>query len=355
MSEPLALYPVIMCGGSGTRLWPASRASRPKQFLPLLGERSLFQETVLRVAPLAKGEGSVVVVAGVAHERLVIDQLGEIGVTATIILEPEPRDSAPAMGAAAVWITGQDPDGIAVFVASDHHIPDAAAFRDAASQAAIEAHSGKIVTLGVYPSTPSPAFGYIRPKGPGLAAVDAFVEKPDAETAAGYVASGYLWNSGNFIVGAQVLIDEINAHTPDILVAVREGLPTGAKGAVIRLGPRFRHAPRISIDYAVMERTARASVLPIAFAWSDVGSWDAVAELGLGARGKAATVDAPGCLVCAPEGVLVAVVGLPNIAVIVEHGVVLVCDLAQAQSVKALVDQVRTISPSHLDPGGPPE
>ena len=202
------LYPVIMCGGSGTRLWPASRPSLPKQFIPLAGNRSLFQETAERVVSLAAG-ADLIVVAGLSHRDAIQSQLDEIGISATIILEPEGRDSAAAMAAAALWTTRRDPDAINLFVASDHHIPHGEEFRDAVREAIVGAEEGRIVTLGVVPTEPSSAYGYIAPEGPSLSAVAAFVEKPDATTAQRYISEGYLWNSGNFIVQSKVLVQEI--------------------------------------------------------------------------------------------------------------------------------------------------
>lgn len=347
------LYPVIMCGGAGTRLWPASRPSRPKQFIPLAGNRSLFQDTVLRVAGLAEGGGALIVVGGVAHRGWIVDQLEEIGVAAQVLLEPEPRDSAAAMAAAAVWTTRRDPAGINAFVASDHHIPDDEAFRAAVSIAAQEAAQDRIVTLGVKPTAPSSAYGYIRPDGPGLAPVEAFVEKPDTETAARHVAAGYLWNSGNFITGAATLLDELRTHAPAVEAAARAALPDDTR-SIITLTSAFSAAPKISIDYAVMENTRRASVLPVDFAWSDLGAWDAIRASGEGDFGMHILEDAEGCLVRAPEGVIVAALGVRNLAIVAERDAILVCDIDRAQEVKRVVERVRTTAPQHLDFIAPP-
>lgn len=345
----MTIYPVIMCGGAGSRLWPASRPGRPKQFLALAGPRSLFQETVLRVAPLGEGGGKLIVVAGTGHADPIAAQLAEIGVTATVMLEPEARDSAPAMAAAAAFIEARDPEGVAAIIASDHHIPDAEAFRAAVRAAAVEAARGRIVTLGVTPTEPSSAYGYIHPSGPGLSAVSRFVEKPDTATAAGYVAQGFLWNSGNFIVAARTLMEELTGHAPGIALAARAALPGKDTGPVIRLTDAFRDAPKISIDYAVMEKSARTSVLPVDFAWSDLGAWDAVRATGAGAAGTHVAVDSEGCLVRAPDGVAVATLGVSNLAVIVEPDAVLVCDLSRAQAVKTVVDRIKAKAPEHAD------
>lgn len=345
----MTTYPVIMCGGAGSRLWPASRPGRPKQFLALAGPRSLFQETVLRVAPLTEDGGGLIVVAGTGHADSIAAQLAEIGVRATVVLEPAARDSAPAMAAAAALIEARDPDGVAAIIASDHHIPDAEAFRAAVRTAAIEAARGRIVTLGVTPTEPSSAYGYIHPSGPGLSPVSRFVEKPDTASAAGYLAEGFLWNSGNFIVAARTLMEELDAHAPDIARAARAALPDAGTGTVVRLTDAFREAPKISIDYAVMEKSNRTSVLPVAFEWSDLGAWDAVRATGTGAAGTHVAVDSEGCLVRAPDGVAVATLGVSNLAVIVEPDAVLVCDLSRAQAVKTVVDRIKIEAPGHAD------
>ena len=343
------IYPVIMCGGSGTRLWPASRPSLPKQFIPLAGNRSLFQETVSRVATLAQG-GKLVVVGGVNHRAAIQAQLDEIGVSAVILLEPEGRDSSAAMAAAALWTAERSPDAVNLFVASDHHIPDDSAFRAAVAIAASAASEGRIVTLGVVPTEPSSAYGYIAPSGPGLSEVSAFVEKPDAETAKRYIADGYLWNSGNFIVRSDVLVEEIQRRATAVSEAVRSGLNQAhADGDCFTLGSGFLAAPKISIDYAVMEKTKRASVLPVQFSWSDLGAWDSVHASGEGDVGLHIFEDSEGCLVRACDGVMVAAIGLRDVGIIVERDAVLVTDLKKSQDVKKVVERLRKLSPQHLD------
>jgi mannose-1-phosphate guanylyltransferase/mannose-6-phosphate isomerase len=346
----LAIYPVIMCGGSGTRLWPASRPAHPKQFLPLVGARSMFQETVLRVAGL-EGATEVVVVAGLAHRALIEAQLSEIGKTAAVLLEPEARDSAAAMAAACAWIEARDPQGMAVVVSADHHIPDDAAFRAAVLSAVEGARQGLIVTLGVRPDAPSSAYGYISPGAPAgpVWTVDAFVEKPDAETARGYITSGYLWNSGNFVTPAGLLLAELDAFESAISAAARKAVASahGAPGESQLLGEAFVTAPKISIDYAVMEKTKAAAVLPVEFAWSDLGAWDSVwaasprDEAGNAIRGEALALSAQDCLVRAPAGTQVTLIGVKDLAVVVNQGQVLVCNLSASQQVKTAVDQLK--------------
>jgi mannose-1-phosphate guanylyltransferase/mannose-6-phosphate isomerase len=347
----VAIFPVILCGGSGTRLWPASRPARPKQFLDLVGEFSLFQDTVRRVESLAAGGGQLIVVAGKDHEAFVLDQLATIGVKATVLLEPAGRDSAPAMAAAAQVIARGSPDGVALFVASDHHIPDGEAFRAAALEGFEAAQAGRIVTFGVRPTEPSSAYGYICPEHGGLSPVRRFVEKPDRATAQSYLKEGYLWNSGNFMVAASTLLQEMDAYAPDILASVSRALPADPLPEVIRLSEAFIDARKVSIDYAVLERSRHVSVLPVGFSWSDLGAWDAVASTGSGSRGVWVGQDGDSCLVRAAEGMVVATAGVTNLAIIAEHDAVLVCTLDRAQEVKGLVERLAEISPSHIQKG----
>lgn len=334
-----------MCGGSGTRLWPASRPDRPKQFIPLVGDRSSFQETALRVAPL----GELVIVAGVSHRAFLEEQLAAVGLTGSLILEVEGRDSAAAMAAAAAFVQGKDPDGICVFVAADHHIPDHDTFREACRIGVSEAGRGRIVTLGVRPTWPATAYGYIEAASPEAAVspVRAFVEKPDAATAQAYIDRGFLWNSGNFIAGATTLLGEIEAFIPDVARAARDGVLAGERdGAALTLGQAFLKAPKISIDFGVMEKTAKASVAPVAFAWTDIGAWDAVRAASPrdadGNAGPGMFIDARNNLVRSSGAV--ALVGVEGLAVIVESGAVLVADLAKAQAVKAVGEAMKSAS-----------
>ena len=346
----MALFPVIMCGGAGTRLWPASRPTRPKQFIALAGNRSLFQDTVERVAELALDGGRLLIVGGAAHADVIADQLAEIGVEAQVLLEPAARDSAAAMAAAAAWIQRRDPEGIAAFVASDHYVTDPAAFRQAVKACREPARAGRIVTLGVKPTLPSPAYGYIRPAGPGLSPVLSFHEKPERAMASRFIADGYLWNSGNFIVKAAVLMDELETHAPTVKAAAIAALPPPTTHPTTQhLGKVFTSAPRISIDYAVMEQTDKASVLAIDFDWSDLGSWDAIADSGEGSTGVHILQDSERVLTRAPDGVVVAALGVSDLAIVVEPDAVLVCNIERSQEVKGLVERIGAISPRHLD------
>ncbi len=327
-SQTLAIIPVIMCGGAGSRLWPASTRQRPKPFLDLIGDTDLFSATVERLVPLLEPGSDLIIVAGETHQAVISQALAGLGRTARLILEPEGRDSGPAMAAAAVEARRLDPEAVIAVVASDHHVPDAEDFRRAVRIAAGAAQSGRIVTLGVTPAWPSSAFGYIAP-GPGDAdgvrPIEAFVEKPAPDLAADYIARGYLWNSGNFIVRADVLAAEIGRFEPAMLVAAEAAVHGGRDvGGAWRLSDAFRAAPKISIDYAVMEKTDRTSVLAVDFDWSDIGGWDAVIAAGGTDRGEALRLDAGGGLIRAGDGMSVAVIGVSDLIVVAEGGQVLV-------------------------------
>jgi mannose/cellobiose epimerase-like protein (N-acyl-D-glucosamine 2-epimerase family)/mannose-1-phosphate guanylyltransferase len=297
---------------------------------------------------LATDGGKLVVIGGLAHHDIILKQLEEVGLEAEILLEPQPRGSAAAMAAAAAWVVRSDPEGIVAFVASDHYIPDDTAFRQSVIQAAESAREGKIVTLGVKPSEPSAAYGYIRPANPGLSPVETFREKPDNRTAAAYIKAGCLWNSGNFIVAANVLLSELKVYAPAVEAAASASLPISVS-SIQTLGDVFIDAPKISIDYALMEKTRLAWVLPVDFSWSDLGAWDAVCASGEGSLGAHIFEDADHCIARAPDGVLVAALGVTNLAIIVEPDAVLVCALDRSQEVKRVVERIRSASPSHLD------
>lgn len=350
------VFPVILCGGSGTRLWPASRPERPKQFLPLLGELSIFQDTVLRMRRL-KGARDPVIVAGRAHLDTIRRQLAEIGQGGFVITEPEGRDSAPAIAAAASWIAGQGPGAIAVVVAADHHIPDADAFCLAAETAVAAAGEGAIVAFGVKPSQPATGYGYIEPgdqlSTPGAHKVRRFVEKPPAEIARAYVEAGYLWNSGNFVFRADRLLAELAEFAPELAATVKDACASAEAGVDgMQLGADFLSCPKISIDYAVMEKTRHAAVVPVDYAWSDLGSWLAIHEASDrdGAenafRGATAAHGSRACLIRSATEQLVSVVGLDRVAVVVEPDAILVCALDSSQEVKGLVDKLKTKSRS---------
>jgi len=342
------LYPVVMCGGAGTRLWPASQTARPKQFLRLTGTRTMFQQTMQRVAALANARP--IVIGNIQHADAIESQLADIGLEATVLLEPCVRDSAPAVAAAVVAIAQEDPDGIAVVVASDHYIPDEAAFREAVLAAAEAARAGQIVTLGVRATHASTAYGYIKP---GSAAetlvlpVEAFVEKPGPAKAATYVDAGYLWNSGNFIFAIDTMLNEFDRHAPLVADAAKRAVRDGERdGQVLRLAASFETAPKISLDYAVMEKTDRAAVRPVDFFWSDLGAWDAVHSAcakdatNNTVSGDCTLVNSERCFVRNETDVPVAAIGVSDLAIIAEPSGILVCDLSASQAVKGVAEKL---------------
>lgn len=346
----MSLYPVIMCGGSGVRLWPLSRPERPKPFARVLGgSLTLFQETAQRAAPL----GPLLVIAGADHGGLIREQLAELGLSADVLLEPEPRDSAPAMAAAAIHLLRRDEEAVMVVLAADHHVPDAAAFRDSVTGAAPFSRAGRIVTLGIAPTFPSTAYGYIRPgRGETVRVVDAFIEKPDATRAAALISEGCLWNSGNFIVPATTLVYELGRLAPEVLEAAEAAVETASGPPDGRLlGEVFRTAPKISIDYAVMEKTSRGMVAAAGFAWSDVGAWDSVHALsdrddqGNLLQGQVVAEGVQGSYLRAEDGVQAVVVGLSGVAVVADAGRVLVAPLGDSPAVKRGVERLQALGP----------
>jgi mannose-1-phosphate guanylyltransferase/mannose-6-phosphate isomerase len=344
------IVPVLLAGGSGTRLWPVSRDAMPKQFLPLMSDRSTYQQALLRVA------GGLfappIVVTASDFRFFARRQAEDVGIEATIMLEPERRDSAPAIAAATVLALQRDPQAVVMTLAADHVILDLDLFH-AACRAGYEAASAShIVTFGLRPFEPRTSYGYIRPGAAlgidGVRAVAAFVEKPDAATACRYVAEGYLWNSGNFVFRADTLLSELKRHEPDIAAAAEAAVAQATTDLdFFRLGPAaFSAAPRKSIDYAVMEKTDRAAVVEGRFRWSDIGSWDAVYAVsehdadGNALHGPAVARDARGCLVHA-EGRMTAVLGVEDIVVVTTPDAVLVLPRCRAEEVKELVAELK--------------
>lgn len=346
-----------MCGGIGTRLWPMSRPSRPKQFVPFFDNVSLFSSTVRRVIGIEDYK-RLIVVTGSDQLDWVEDQLEQIGVTADIVLEPEGRDSAPAVAAAAVHIQRLDPDGIAVITASDHHIPDGDHFAREIGKALDVARQSRIVTLGIQPTEPSSAYGYIKPAQTSgdVADVDMFVEKPDIETASDYINEGYLWNSGNFIAKAETLVQEFERQDPDVLKPVILAYETAlVAGDVIQLGDAFREARKISVDFSIMEGTKLASVLKSDLQWSDVGAWNAVHavqaadDAGNTTLGDTFLFESKNCNIRTTDNRLVVLSNVSDINVVVDDDVILVSDLKQSQAVKEVVDRLKADGHSKLD------
>jgi len=350
------IIPLIMCGGAGTRLWPASREVHPKQFLPLFGPRSTFQDTLLRVSDAALFDRPVVI-TNTTYRFMVQEQLAEIGVQADILLEPMRRDSGPAIAAGAEFAQIRDGDAVVLALAADHVVRDTAAFIAACREGLVAADTGRIVMFGVQPDRPAVEYGYISPGEPvsgNVRLVAKFVEKPDPSTAAQYVAAGYLWNSGNFMFRAGVLLDEYRSVDADSMEAVGAAVDKAGRDLdFVKLEPEaFAKAKAISIDYAVMEKTLHAAVVPVACGWSDVGSWHAVWELsgkdshGNAAQGAAVFEDSRNCNVSTDKA-LVALEGVDDLVVVATQDAVLVSRQKDANGLKRLVARLKTVAP-HL-------
>jgi mannose-1-phosphate guanylyltransferase/mannose-6-phosphate isomerase len=347
-TDSILIIPVIMCGGAGTRLWPASRESTPKQFMPLFGDLSTFQDTILRVGAADLFDKPIVVTH--ADFRFVVaEQLRALGVVADIVLEPVRRDSAPAVAVAALLAAQRSRDAIVLVLAADHAVSDKDAFASTCRTALTAAQAGHIVTFGIAPTSPATSYGYLA-KGKALSdgttfVLDAFVEKPNSKRAASYVDKGYLWNSGNFLFRADAMLAEIDRFAPEIGTAARAAVAAAVPDLdFLRLDTTaFKRAPKISIDYAVMEKTAKAAVTPAGYGWSDIGSWDAVWSLspkdasGNALSGPAHVENASNVLIRSEPGVLTAVVGVDDIIVVATTDAVLVTSRANAEQVKQLV------------------
>jgi len=347
-----SVIPVLMCGGAGTRLWPISRESMPKQFVPLVGNRSTFQQTLQRVSG-PDLFGRPIVITHTDFRFVVAEQLRELGMEADIVLEPMRRDSGPAVAVAAELASRRDPKATVLVLAADHVVRKPDEFLAACRSAAAAAATGRIVTFGIAASGPATSYGYIRPgvklNGGAARTVEAFVEKPDAATARQYVADHYLWNSGNFMFRADVMLDEIARFEPEMAEAARAAVAEmGHDLDFLRLAPKpFGGAPRKSIDYAVLERTKLAAVVQADMGWSDVGSWDAVWDNldhdagGNAVSGSAVLLDAHNNLVRSDESILTAVVGIDNAVVVATSDAVLVVSRDKADKVKELVQQLK--------------
>ncbi|GJE28319.1 mannose-1-phosphate guanylyltransferase/mannose-6-phosphate isomerase [Methylobacterium organophilum] len=356
------ILPVILCGGSGTRLWPASRESMPKQFTPLVeAERSTFQATALRVSDKTVF-GRPSVIAASESRFIVAEQLAQCGSAADILLEPDRRDSAAAVAVAALHAARRAPESVVLILAADHVISDPAAFTEAARVAAQGARAGYIMTLGIEPTRPATDYGYIQLgeslEGlPGQYRVGRFVEKPDAAGAGRLIAEGALWNSGYFLFRADVMLAELETHAPAVLEAARAALAAATTDLdFVRLdAAAFAQAPKISIDYAVMERTERAGVLPVSFPWSDVGTWDAVWQVldhdgsGNAVRGRVELIGTRNSLVHSEGEGLTTVVGLEDVVVVATPDAVLVASKARSGQVKDLVTTLRARGHAEAD------
>lgn len=345
------ITPVILCGGSGTRLWPLSRESMPKQFVSLLGPLSTFQQVLERVAAPDLFTAPIVI-TNAEFRFIVADQARVIAPQARIVLEPTARDSAAAIAACAELVAQDDSTAPMLVLAADHVVPDAAAFRAACASAVPAVRDQMIATFGVAPTCPATGYGYIRPGetlGSTARRVAAFVEKPDAARAVRYVADGCLWNSGNFMFRADTVLGEFARFEPEIREAAAAAVAASTRDYdFIRLdAAAFAAAPRKSFDYAVMERTERAVVIPTDYQWSDVGSWDAVRGLseqdaaGNVLIGSTEVIDARNSLVRSDEPILTTVIGLSDVVVVTTPDAVLVAARDRAEEVKPMVERLK--------------
>jgi mannose-1-phosphate guanylyltransferase/mannose-6-phosphate isomerase len=356
------IRPVILSGGGGTRLWPLSRSGNPKQFQRLIGDQSLLQATAERCrgpqfhAPL--------VATGEEQRFFVIDQLEGIGVIpGAILLEPVPRNTAPAIAAAAFWSIGRGEDDPLLVMPSDHLIGDMAALHEALEGALPAAFEGNLVTFGIRPIGPKTGYGYIHAADSqssvsAVRRVEQFIEKPGQELAETFVRDGgYFWNSGLFLFRPSAFIRELKLYAPDVVEHVEQAM-TGATSDRLFVRPdagAFAASPDISVDYAVMEHSDKVYVLPVDFAWSDVGSWDAILDLmpaddnGNVLRGDVLALDVSNSLIRCDADMTVAVVGLDRIVCVVTHDAAFIAPLDRAQDVKQVVETLRAQGHARAD------
>jgi mannose-1-phosphate guanylyltransferase/mannose-6-phosphate isomerase len=347
------LHPVVLSGGSGTRLWPLSRQNQPKQFLSLIGDHSLFQETILRASRLPGAQAPVTVCSD-DHRFMVGEQLQAIGApSGGILLEPVARNTAPAIALAAMHVLASDLGATVLVLPADHLIEDEDAFREAVETALRLADEGRLVAFGIHPDYAETGYGYIlrgEALGQGGYAIDRFVEKPDLPTAERYLAEGtYAWNSGMFLFKAQRYLDELAQHAPAVLAAARAAYGAATSDLdFIRVGTdEFAASPSDSIDYAVMERTRRAAVVAVSCGWSDIGSWSSlwsVAERDVDGNrheGDVISVDTTGSLVRASDRRMIATIGVEDLVIIDTPDATLVARKDRVQDVKLVVDRLK--------------
>ncbi|MEO1251684.1 MAG: mannose-1-phosphate guanylyltransferase/mannose-6-phosphate isomerase [Pseudomonadota bacterium] len=342
----MKIQPVIMSGGSGTRLWPMSRAAKPKQFLSLVTDRTMFQETALRVSPESEGAfAAPVVIAGARHGAIVARQLADIGIApGEIILEPAPRNTAAVAAVASAWVEQSGVDALILLMPADHHIADAEGFRAAVAGAADAAAQGYIATFGIQPNRPHTGYGYIEAGdavSDGVFCVKAFKEKPDKKTAQAYLdQGGFYWNAGIFLFRASAMLEELESHAPEIRAAAASALERSAmSGAARRLDEQaFSECPSNSIDYAVMEKTDKAAVAaPVDVGWTDIGSWtevpakedDRVIQLGDGDN------------IVRTDGPVIAAAGVDGLVIVATGDAVLVARRDDAQGVRGIVEELK--------------
>jgi mannose-1-phosphate guanylyltransferase/mannose-6-phosphate isomerase len=344
------VVPVILCGGSGTRLWPVSRDNFPKQFVPLLGKRSTFQETLKRVSDRAIF-GKPLIVTNEKLRFLAEEQAEDMSIPIDLLLEPCPRDSAAAIAASAHYLNTYRNGAIGLVLASDHVVNDNVGFATSVRAGISAVEAGRIVTFGIKPTHPSTGYGYISPgdsvEGEARA-VALFLEKPDASHAIELISNGCLWNSGNFMFRPTTMISELEAYVPDIAKAAGDALEkyTDDHGAIRLAETEFARAQKISIDYAVMQKTKVAAVIMATFDWSDVGTWDALWEISERdvmdnhSSGNVTLVETNGSLVHS-EDILTTVAGLKDVVVVTTRDAVLVTSREASGNIKTLVEDMK--------------
>ncbi len=352
MKSSSKVIPVILCGGAGTRLWPSSREAYPKQFLPLIDERSTFELTLDRVAN-RDVFGEPVIVTAEAFRFLTADQISRAGQRAAILLEPARRDSGPAIAIAAEFIARKHPDALMLVLAADHLVKDVAGFVQTVVDGIPAAEKGMIVTFGITPTKPATGYGYIAAGAPidgKVRKLDRFIEKPNREKADELIKAGNLWNSGNFLFKANAFLSELDVFEPAIRKACADAVLKAKRDdlgdvSFIRVDPdSFKSSPSKSVDYAVMERTSRSAVIEAPYDWSDLGSWHALWEAAAldsdanAKRGDVTLINTHRSYVWSEEGVRTAVVGLDDVVVVTTHDAVLVAPREVNAEMKPLVE-----------------
>jgi mannose-1-phosphate guanylyltransferase / mannose-6-phosphate isomerase len=358
MATPL-IIPVLLSGGAGTRLWPYSRAAKPKQFLSFGTTHTLIQETVLRCSG-SLFDSRPIVVSGDSQRFLIAEDMANIDVKADIILEPMRRDSCAAVAVGCLQALKRSKDAVVLVLAADHLIPDRVAFENAVAAALPDAAAGHLTTFGIKPTSPATGYGYIRPgsllRENGCARLEKFVEKPDAATATKYVREGYLWNSGNFLFSAQSFVDELKLHAPAIHDAVGASLDNARQDVDFLWLEKesFARSPQISVDYAVMEKTKKSAVYAVDYEWRDIGMWDAVHELLPQDEsqnvivGRGVVLDGRNNLVHS-TGVLTALSGVDDLIVVTTPDAVMITKRGKSEDVKPLVAHLQHLKFSEAD------